>query len=160
MTIRGLNRTYLLVGTITLGMLGWVVVYPQDMNAMLAILWNLIAARGVYKALHTFRRVRDERIAAEFESDPVLLLLARGNVRRSAWLAIKLSAMLVVGLSILLNVSNVTVSRFLIVVVLLLMSMGAELDDDEIGRFDDLSTAHRKSHRAVQPPTQKEAGTC
>lgn len=141
--------TYFVALVVAVGMLSWVVVFPRDTNTLLVVLWNLIAARGIYKALKTFRRVRKERIATRADGDPALVLIANGNVRRSLFLSIKLTAFLLVGMGIMFSLNNATVSRFLIVLILLLMSGGAELDDDEIGRFDEIAVHHQKMHHPL-----------
>lgn len=141
--------TYFVALVVAVSMLSWVVVFPRDTNTLLVVLWNLIAARGIYKSLRTFRRVRRERIATRAEGDPALVLIANGNVRRTLFLSIKLFAFLLIGMGILFGLNNATVSRLLIVLILLLMSGGAELDDDEIDRFDEISINHQKMHHPV-----------
>lgn len=135
--LKRLSRALALI--VGLAALTWVVFFPRDTNSVLVVLWTVIAARGLFKALVTLRRVRNERMEAVAAADPLLKLIADGNVRRNVFLAVKLAAFLLISLSVLTGQNNVTVSRVLIVLILLLMSGGAEMDADEIERFDDLS---------------------
>lgn len=126
--------------------LAWIVVEPDHVNVVLVVLWCLIAARGLIRSLFTLRRVYRERRTPKNKADPELALIASGNVRRHLYQSAKLTAFLIVGLSVLFGVNNVVVSRFLIVFILILMSAGADQDADEIERFDRMTAAHKEFH--------------
>lgn len=112
---------------------------PTDLNGLLAVLWTLIAARGLFMALSTLRRVRREHARAKADGDPELMLIADGNVRRYAILSGVLGAFLIIGVAVLTGQNNVSVSRALIVISLMLIGGLVELDAAEIEKFDALS---------------------
>lgn len=121
-----------------IGLLAWIVGFPDTVNEWLVVIWIVIAVRGIYKAFRTLLRSVRERRALDPTAAATLRLLARGNVRRSLLLVTKLTAFLTIGIAVLAGVNNVTMSRSLVVLILLLMWGGAELDDDELDEFDHL----------------------
>lgn len=127
--------------------------YPNDPSESLALLWVLISARGLWKALMLLKRAKSEFRGARTVADPELKMIASGNVRRNMILFAKLTIFLIIGIGAVFNANTATFARAGIVLILLLMSGGAELDADEIDRFDELA---RHQHAIQQPTNLRE----
>lgn len=126
---------------------------PSDLNWTLLILWTLLAARGVYKAGKILCRVRSEHLKVDKKADPQGYLISSGNLRRNLFLFVSMLSFFIIGLTVIIGQTNVTLSRLLIVVILVALEALLEFDDDEIYEFDTITQLRQKIIVPQDPPS-------